>query len=1123
MKISISKLALSTLGLCAIASMSSTAYAATPIKVQDHLTQLIPAAQNKDQKTDIYIVQFKEQPVVNFSGSNTMSATKLEDGQKINTQDYAVQNYRSFLAQNQDQALQNCGINKTNKVYEYTYSFNGMAARMTATQAALMSTEPNVLRVSLDTPLKMNTDSTREFLKLNKGRFSSWRQRYTGEDVIVGVLDSGIHPEHPSFADVPTPVRGDRGYLAPYGPAPEGWTGDTCDFGNTEFNPLDVPFTCNNKLLGARAYSTGFLRGGTPEEMLAANSSFSARDDNGHGSAAASNAIGNYGVQAIIDGEEVGTDVMSGVAPRARLAVYKVCWDGPAIDDPATPANEEDDSCFPSDSMAAIDQAVADGVDVINFSIGGPSTSFGSPSDVAFLFAANSGVHVATSAGNSGPDPDTVGTPASVPWITSVGAVNDDQNTALGLRVDAPSNLAGSFTALEGAGPVQLEDIAAVSGALAVAEPANGCDALTNPDAIAGNVALVIRGGCGFNDKYLNAEAAGAIAIVVYNDGTASDRINPLVMGGVADDRTIPGVMISFTDGAPLAAGAGIAVTLDNENQISLANRVVDFSSRGVNRGAPDIIKPDVVAPGVNILSAETNTENDDESRGKTGPNEFQFISGTSFSSPHVAGVLALIKQARPDWSPAVARSAMMTTARQNITTQFSTDPATPFDMGAGHVVPNKTYNPGLAYDANLEDYTAFTCGNNVRLFPQEVCDFLEVQGRSFDGSDLNLPSIGVGELVGQQTVTRTVTNVDKENPYRYWQRPTRYYASVDAPAGIDVEVSPRFLRLRPGQSADYTVTFTANGDADLGDFTFGSITWIEKGKRREGQKRRYYSYLETDNDDNDGYYTFGQHNNHSGHYYSWFKHILFGKHWFGGYRYHGRQRFAKEVRSPIAIRPVAISTSDEVVSTAVITETPEGNTAAGSVRFPVGFGYEGTYSAVLSGLNEAQLAGGTLTQADGLNAFCFDFTASNLDLLRIRSYDEDTGNPGNDDLDLRVFSTDDCATFANLAQLGSSGSPTSNEVVNLVDAAAGSYVVVVDFFAAAVDNAIDYTLFVTGVANDQGNTTVVAPTAATIGEPSTITVDYQGLNAGTRYLGVISHQDDLGEITRTVVDVNTQ
>jgi len=848
---------------------------------------------------------------------------------------------------------------------------------------------------------------------------------------------------------------------------------------------FDLPFECNNKLLGARFYVQGFLRGGEASQVLAANSSLSARDDNGHGSAAASHAAGNHGVQAVINGEEVGDDVLSGVAPRARIAAYKVCWDGPIV---ATDGvMDDDDGCFSSDSMAAIDQAVADGVDVINFSIGGPSVSFAGADTRAFLAAAGAGVHVATSAGNSGSDRATVGTPAAVPWITAVGAINDDQNLALAVSVSEPADVAGNKLALEGSGPIQLEDIDPISGSLVLAVPADACTPLTNPDALDGNIALVIRGGCGFDTKYAEAETSGAVAIIVYNDGTAADRINPIVMGGVSDDRTIPGVMIGFSDGDQIANSTDVVAILDSENEASLENTVVGFSSRGENRGALDIIKPDVVAPGVNILGAESVTENADEATGRDNPESFQFISGTSFSSPHVAGVMALLKQAHPTWSPAAVRSALMTSARQNLVTEFDNNQATPFDIGAGHVVPNDAFEPGLVYDAGLLDYAAFSCGNNAQQFSDDVCNLLEQSGASFDGSELNLPSIGIGELIGTQTVTRTVTNVNQPNPDRRRQAPTRYRAVVDAPDGVKVRVKPRRLRLRPGQSADYTINFEVENDAIRDEFAFGSITWVERGKRRRNRP---------------------QHRSYYGDYFDYFY-----RRYFAGRNNDVRAgQLAKEVRSPIAVRPLSIGTP--TTASSIGTD--------GTINVPVEFGYSGDYNAAFSGMARAETIDDVVTAADGLNAYFVELPAA--ELLRLASFDEDTTVPGSDDLDLQLFTAQECGSFDNITRVGVSALGTSEEVITLENTEAGCYLIVVEFFAAANGgDAIDFKLFLTTVAGDAGNTEVEAPDAALIGTQENIVLNYADLDPDTRYIGFISHQDAEDELARTILEINTQ
>jgi hypothetical protein len=308
--------------------------------------------------------------------------------------------------------------------------------------------------------------------------------------------------------------------------------------------------------------------------------------------------------------------------------------------------------------------------------------------------------------------------------------------------------------------------------------------------------------------------------VIVFNNNG-----DPITMGGDPTGITIPGVMVGQTDGelfeATISGGDPIVATLDPSNLLLRDNRVAGFSSRGPNGGAPDIIKPDVAAPGVRILAAETPDGNDFQVQGEL----FQSIGGTSMASPHVAGLFALLKEAHPNWTPAMARSAIMTTARQNLKKTFGDTTADPFDIGAGHIVPSDSFDPGLAYDAGLFDYAAFSCGNNVSIFTPGSCDFLASLGFSFDGSDLNLPSIGIGGLAGSQTVTRTVTNVANNSGNK------SFTVSVDAPPGIDVTVSPSTVKLKPGQSASYQVTLTANSAAVLDEWTFGSLTWSHGGE----------------------------------------------------------------------------------------------------------------------------------------------------------------------------------------------------------------------------------------------------------------------------------------------------
>ena len=978
--------------------------------------QAAPAV--KRQKT--YIVQMASEPIASYEGRIAgLAATKPAAGKKLNPASAAFKNYAAHLEKVHDQAL--AAVGGGAKVYDYNVVFNGFAAVLTPGQAEMLRAQPGVLNVWEDEKLRPHTQSTPQYLGLTGGN-GPWSNGIVGENVVIGMIDSGIQPDHPSLADVPTHKKGDKGPKIPYGAPPASWTGTGCDFGNTAFNPDDAPFTCNNKLLKAQSFSQGFLGGGDPAVEFAEGEFLSARDSDGHGTHTSTTAGGNNGVPAEIDGEPVGN--VSGMAPRARIATYKVCWDAP---DP------DNSGCASSDSMAAIDQAVEDGVDVINFSIGGLSPSFTGPDDIAFLFAADAGVFVAVSAGNDGPNPGTIGSPTGAPWVTASGASEDNENFGTGLQVNAPASIAATYAGLEGAGPVTIADTGAITASVVPAAPLNGCTAITNGAALTGQIALVIRGVCNFDVKYNNVAAAGARAIVVYQDGAAPDRFDPFIMA--APGTTIPGIMIGFTDGNLInttAAGSTVNGTLSPAIQIPRNNRITGFSSRGPNVGAPDIIKPDVAAPGVGIIAGETLFPNVNNGGGQF----FQFLSGTSMASPHTAGVMALLKQAHPDWTPAIARSALMTTARQNLKKTFGDAKADPFDIGAGFIVPREAFSPGLAYDAGFFDYVAFLCGaeNQTPIVDPALCADLEAAGFSLDSSELNLPSIGIAQLVGSETITRTVTNLTNH--------PTRYEVTVKKPAGIDVQVSPQVLRLGPGESASYEVTFTVKRRATLNQWAFGSLEWCS-------------------NQDT--------------------------------------------VRSPIAVRPVPIAAPGELRAEG----TP------GSVTFDVSFGYTGAYTVNVNGLTAGVREAADLP--DGGDAVFFYTVPAGTTLGRWAMYDDDVGSQN--DVDMFLFQL----VGATFVQIGASAGGTSEEEINVVNPAPGTYAILaLDFATDAGDTPIavfNYNLNGTNA----GNTTLTLPAAAVSGTTESVTVDWQDLEAGTRSLGILSHSDGVATVGTTELLVNTQ
>ncbi|MGI9264118.1 MAG: S8 family serine peptidase, partial [Gammaproteobacteria bacterium] len=773
----------------------------------------------------VYAVQLKGASLAAYDGSmKGMAAPARSKSGRIDVRSKEARQYTAALKSRQDMIIQSVGAKR---LYNYVYGMNGFSAIMTPEQVSTLKRNPEVLTIWKDELRQPQTDTSRAYIGLSEpGALHGDGVRAFGEDIVIGVVDSGAFPENLSFSNLGCPADGDPvedplnqvfdcgGPVDVYGEPPEQWNAElnepgSCQFGNTGFNPADVAFECNGKLLAARAYGDAF-KAFTP---LIPTEYDSARDSDGHGSHTASTAGGNANVPASLNGTAQGN--ISGMAPRARIAVYKSCWDG-----------EAGSGCFGSDSAAAFEQAYFDGVDVINFSVGGGSTYFGGPEDAIALFLNDAGVFFANSNGNSGPAPATVGT-SGAPWWTSVGAMQDDAVFNGGVWITPPGQFSPElFESVESGSPVQVSDIGFFNSNLSIPEdPANwtGCAPWVN-DA-GGMTAMVGRGACSFQDKFDNAAAAGAPAILVFNDRGG-------LSGMSVPTGTIPGLMIFQQLGIDIYNGIinGVAVNtlLDPNASVSKDATMAGFSSRGPNRGFPDIIKPDVSAPGVNILAAGA------------GLGQIQ-ISGTSMASPHVAGLGAGLRQRHQgSWQSSWFKSSMMTTARNGIENDgvdgvhMAGDKATPFDVGAGQIVSGERANgnslkPGLIYANSLIDHQAALCGEPAQagLVDPAFCASLEASGVSTDPSDLNLASIGIAELSIPQTVKRTVTCTDKADGARTWT------AKVTQPPGVTVTVDPTSISCERLGTADYTVTFETNENTVFNEWAHGRLVWIADDNSR--------------------------------------------------------------------------------------------------------------------------------------------------------------------------------------------------------------------------------------------------------------------------------------------------
>ncbi|MDQ5840718.1 MAG: S8 family peptidase, partial [Chloroflexota bacterium] len=625
-----------------------------------------------------YVVQLKAQPVAAYDGHlRGYVSTKPARGKKVDAGSVKAKRYAGYLKSKGSAVRAKHGDPAA--LHSYSVTFPGFSANLTANQAFAMTSDPDVVAVTKDKMFQVDatTRRTTDFLGLEKkngiwDKLGGTKRNGAGSGVIIGVVDSGIWPESKSFASLKGPTT-----------IPD-WKGG-CVAGEDNSFPTNL---CNDKLIGAQYFVDGFGRANVSKKDF-----LSPRDGSGHGSHTASTAAGDFGPRAVMPG---GTDlgVVSGVAPAARVATYKVCWEG-----------VKEGGCTGADLTAAIDRAVADGVDVINYSIGGATeATYFDPTEMAFMNAAQAGVFVAASAGNSGPGTSTLDHPS--PWLTTVAASTYSINESTvvfgnGLRRVGVSTTAGL--------PVSpLVDSVVVKKAGAVDKDASLCfTGSLDPVKVKGKVVLCDRGVNPRIDKSLEVQTAGGLGMVL---------LNPSQQGGNGDFHFVPTIHLEFVDKASYdaihtfarTAGATAEILAGvNTGSTTQVPEVASFSSRGPSKRATgDVLKPDISAPGVDVLAAVAPASNHTRT--------YDFMSGTSMAAPHIAGIAALIKEQHPSWSPMAIKSALMTTARD------VKHESSPFNQGAGQVRPTTAMDPGLVYDSGINDWRGFLKGQGCNGCPAD-------------------------------------------------------------------------------------------------------------------------------------------------------------------------------------------------------------------------------------------------------------------------------------------------------------------------------------------------------------------------------------------------------------------
>ena len=775
----------------AAASAAIGAGSVHAIAITDDATGVVPATGDApigvtaNSQPVRYIVRYSETPLAMFNAQNLargaaplpLKATAL-GGQRLDVHSAAAQGYVSYLKDQQQQHIDAIGaaVGRTvTPILSMQHALNASLVELTPAEAATVSRLPGVQHIERDRAYTLATDIGPGFIgapglwwnapaaqdSLFAGGFDS-SGGFMGDGVVVGDIDTGYNSLSPSFQ--PTDSKGYR-VTNPLG---AGHYLGQCNL------PLISTAGCNDKVIGV--YDEINL---TKSENTFLG--YSVEDRQGHGSHTASTAAGDYR-SADLNGY---VHDIAGVAPHANLVVFYAC--SPRV------------RCTLAATTSAVDHAIADGwVDVLNYSISGGSTPWDDSTSLAFLSAEAAGIFVAAAAGNTGPaGAPPLQVPGTVnhvePWVATIAA-----GTHTGGSIGPVLNLTGPGTPSAAVQNIVLTPGSdgdasarfAFAGKLTLSPQFHNVDTQGNdgcngyPDGtFSGNIALLSRGSCVFSNKVNAAAKAGAVAVVIA-DNRVEAPLLPSAPGtkipvfGIlqSDGSAVHDYLMLSDPGANQLYTASANIPAAQSRHPAQPDELASFSLLGPTYF--DVVKPDLQAPGVNILAAVANDGS------KNGPNLVAVYNGTSMATPHTTGSGALLKQAHPDWTPAQIKSALMLTAKENgLTLPDGSTPSGFFDRGSGRIQVDVASNAGVVMDETPLDFA------------------LANPDTGGDPHTLNLASLLSSDCAAGCTFSRTFTSTSAN--------PVSWMVGFAADVGT---ATPNTFTLQPGASQTVSMTITSAG-----------------------------------------------------------------------------------------------------------------------------------------------------------------------------------------------------------------------------------------------------------------------------------------------------------------------